>query len=112
MDDLEPQALVDGGMDVIAEIRRQADRQIAAVVRVVEHQTGVTLAVRQPSVMDATKKQILDAERRAQHALAALKLIHGWFWPNDVATLGEFVRGLPDDIREQIADHLVKAGQS
>lgn len=108
----EPQALVDGGMDVIAEIQRQADRQIAAVVRVVEEQTGVTLLVRQPSVMDATRDQLMAADLRAQHALAALKLIRGFEWPADVRTLGEFMRGLPDDVRDRIAGHLVDAGQS
>ncbi len=108
----EPQEIVEGGREAIADIQAQADRAIAAVVRVVEHQTGVTLAVHQPSIMDATQADLLAAELRTQHALAALKLVRGWFWPDDVRTLGEFVRGLPDEIREQIADHLVKAGQS
>ncbi|MET7738908.1 hypothetical protein [Streptomyces sp. NPDC005385] len=112
MDDVEPKALVDGAADVIADIRAQADRQIAAVVRMVEQQTGVSLLVRNPSIMDATRDQLMAADLRAQHALAALKLIRGFEWPPDVRTLGEFMRGLPDDIRERIAEHLVEAGQS
>lgn len=110
--DAEPQEFAEAGRETIADIQRMADEAIAAVVRVVAQQTGVTLAVRPPSVMDATKEQLLNAELRAQHALRAMELIRGFFWPNDVATLGEFVRGLPDDVRDEIAGHLVAAGLS
>lgn len=115
MDSIEPtdpEEFADAGRAAIAEIRRASDEAIAAVVRVVEQQTGVTLAVRQPSIMDATKGQLADAEYRARHALLAMEAIRGFFWPNSVETLGEFIRGLPGDVRETIAGHLVEAGLS
>jgi hypothetical protein len=96
----------------IADTAADAQRVIATIAYSVESATGVRLPTGPPSVMDATKDELLDAEFRAQHALRALELIRGWFWPNDVPTLGEFVRGLPDDVREQIAEHLVAAGLS
>lgn len=111
-DDAERAAMVAAGRETIAEFRRAADDAVAAVVRVVEAETGVTLAVRPPSIMDATREQLNEAAYRAGHALEAMKLIRGWFWPKDVESLGEFVRELPEDVREQIADHLVKAGLS
>ncbi|WP_405591276.1 hypothetical protein [Streptomyces sp. NBC_01092] len=113
-DDIEAHraAIVSAGRAALADINQASAEAAGAVVRVVEQQTGVTLAVRSPSIMDATKAQLADAERRARHALVAVDLIRGWFWPRDVVTLGEFVRDLPEDVREQIADNLVKAGLS
>lgn len=108
----DPEEFADAGRAAIRDIQRASDEAIAAVVRVVEQRTGQTIAVRQPSVMDATKAQLADAEYRARHALLAIEAIRGFFWPNSVETLGEFIRGLPGDVRETIAEHLVKAGLS
>ncbi len=110
--DVEPEEFAAAGRETIADIRRMSDEAIAAVVRVVEQRTGTTIAVRTPSVMDATRAQLNEAAYRAQHALAAMELVRGWFWPKEAATLGEFVRELPEDVREEIAGHLVEAGLS
>ncbi|AZQ39652.1 hypothetical protein EJ357_44640 [Streptomyces cyaneochromogenes] len=104
--------IVAQGREALADIRRASDEAAAAIVRVVEQRTGVSLVAGPPSVMDATRAQLVEADRRAQHAVAAMELIRGWFWPPSVTTLGEFIRELPQDVREQIADHLVQAGLS
>ncbi|TGB03199.1 hypothetical protein [Streptomyces sp. MZ04] len=86
---------------------------MAAVVRVVEQETGITLAQpAAPSVMDATRAQLQAADLRAQHALAAMDIVlRRWTW-GDARTLGELVRTLPPNVREALAEHLVRAGLS
>ncbi|MFI8529056.1 hypothetical protein ACIGMX_02215 [Streptomyces aquilus] len=70
---------------------------------------GVTPA---PSVMDATREQLLAADRRTQHAAAAMDVVlRRWSW-GDAQTLGQLMPDLPEDVREQVADHLVRAGLS
>jgi hypothetical protein len=66
-----------------------------------------------PSIMDATRDQIISAGRRAAHADAAMRLVFSFTWsPQEYPTLGDFVRALPEDVRERIALHLMAAGQS
>lgn len=66
----------------------------------------------QPSVMDATWSQLADADIRAQHAVAAMNVVlRQWSW-GDAQTLGELMPGLPEDVREKVAEHLVAAGLS
>jgi len=65
-----------------------------------------------PSVMDASHAQLVDADRRAGHAHAAVRLALAFTWPEQCATLGEFMTMLPEDVREEIADHLIAAGMS
>ncbi|MGI5134214.1 MULTISPECIES: hypothetical protein [unclassified Streptomyces] len=86
---------------------------MAEIVAVVEQRTGVRLPTGRPSVMDSTRQQLLAADVRGQHLRAALNIVlRRWFWPKSVATLGELVPDLPEDVRDQIADHLVRAGLS
>ncbi|WLW55569.1 hypothetical protein [Streptomyces sp. YU58] len=114
MDEIEAQraAIVAAGRAALADIQQASNEAAEAVVRVVEQRTGVSLSPASPSIMDATRVQLADAERRARHALAALEILRGWFWSQSVATLGEFIRELPEDVREAVADHLVQAGLS
>ncbi|MEV0483755.1 hypothetical protein AB0I69_24500 [Streptomyces sp. NPDC050508] len=110
--DRERERFVQAGREALADIQRVSADASAAVVRVIEQQTGVTLGPPVgPSIMDATPDQIADAERRARHALAAVELIRRWHW-GDARTLGELMPDLPEDVREQIADNFVKAGIS
>jgi hypothetical protein len=110
--DNEREAIAQAGREALADIRRASAQASAAVVRVIEQQTGVTLGPPVgPSIMDATPEQIADAERRARHALAAVELIRRWHW-GDARTLGELMPDLPEDVREQIAHNLVLAGIS
>lgn len=109
----DPEALVEAGRRALAEFRQEHDRAVAAVVRVVERETGVSLAVPSgPPVMDATRDQLMAADLRAQHAVAAMDIaLRGWSW-GDATTLGELVRSLPEDVRERLAGHLIEAGLS
>ncbi|MGW4545496.1 hypothetical protein ACWEN4_03845 [Streptomyces violaceorubidus] len=109
----DPEALVQAGRQTIAEMQQAACEAVAAVVRVVERETGVTLAVpSSPPIMDATREQLMAADLRAQHAVAAMDIaLRGWSW-GEARTLGELVRGLPQDVRERLVDHLVEAGLS
>ncbi|MGW2169933.1 hypothetical protein ACWC1C_05300 [Streptomyces sp. NPDC001705] len=109
----DPDALVEAGRRTLEEFRREHDRAVAAVVRVVEAETGVTLAVpANPSVMDATRDQLMAADLRAQHAGAAMDIaLRQWTW-DGARTLGEFVRGLPPEVAARLADHLAEAGLS
>ncbi|MFF7049634.1 hypothetical protein ACFY94_14890 [Streptomyces griseorubiginosus] len=107
--DRERERIAQAGREALANIQRASAEASAAVVRVIEQQTGVSLgAPAAPSIMDATPKQIADAERRARHALAAVELIRRWHW-GDARTLGELMPQLPEGVREQIADNFVKA---
>ncbi|MFD5078049.1 hypothetical protein [Streptomyces sp. NPDC058371] len=105
--------IVAAGREAIADVQRAADEAVAAVVRVIEAETGVTLAVpAAPSVMDATRSQLTAADARAQHAVAAMDIVlRRWTW-GDAQTLGELMPELPEDVREQVVDHLVRAGLS
>ncbi|MEU9641325.1 hypothetical protein [Streptomyces sp. NPDC048188] len=109
----DPEALVEAGRQTLAEFRRAHDEAVAAVVRVVERETGVTLVVpASPPIMDATRDQLMSADLRAQHAVAAMDIaLRQWSW-GEATTLGELVRALPEDVRERLVDHLVKAGLS
>lgn len=110
--DREREAIAEAGRETLADIQRVLAEAAAAVVRVVEQQTGITLGPpAAPSIMDATREQLGQAERRARHALAAMELIRRWHW-GDARTLGELMPELPEDVREQIADNLVKGGIS
>lgn len=92
--------------DAEREIRLALDCVLAAA-----EQAGVALAP--PSVMDATRAQLLDADRRAAHAREAIRLIFGFTWDTAAyPTLGAFVRGLPEDVAAAVAAHLVAAGLS
>ncbi|AZQ32636.1 hypothetical protein EJ357_03575 [Streptomyces cyaneochromogenes] len=104
--------IVAHGREALADIRRASDEAAAAIVRVVEQRTGVSLVAGPPSVMDASRAQLADADRRAQHAVAAMDIVlRRWSW-GDAQTLGELMPSLPQDVREAVADHLVQAGLS
>ncbi|MEU8866907.1 hypothetical protein [Streptomyces umbrinus] len=104
--------IVAAGREALAEMRQVYEESAAAVVRVIEAQTGVSLSPAPPSVMDATRAQLMDADRRARAAVAAMNIVlRRWHW-GDAQTLGELMPDLPEDVREQIADHLVQAGLS
>ncbi|WP_405581463.1 hypothetical protein [Streptomyces sp. NBC_01092] len=111
--DAQQAEIVAAGRAALADIQQASGEATAAVVRVVAQQTGVTLAAPPgPSIMDATRAQLLDADRRAMHARAAMDIVlRGWFW-GDAQTLGQLMPDLPEDVREQVADHLVQAGLS
>lgn len=66
----------------------------------------------QPSIMDATWSQLVDADRRARAAVAAMDVVlRRWTW-GDAHTLGELMPQLPEDVRDLVAEHLVRAGLS
>ncbi|KUM69252.1 hypothetical protein [Streptomyces griseorubiginosus] len=66
----------------------------------------------QPPVMNATRDQLIEADRRARSAVAAMDIVlRKWSW-GDAKTLGELMPQLPPDIRESVAEHLVRAGLS
>lgn len=110
--DRERAEIVEAGRAALADIRRASEDAAAAVIRVIEQRTGVTLAVPPPSIMDATRSQLADADRRAQAAVAAMDIVlRRWTW-GDAKTLGELMPELPEDVRETVADHLVRAGLS
>ncbi|WP_159039628.1 hypothetical protein [Streptomyces sp. TP-A0356] len=70
--------IVAAGRETIAEVLELAREAVAAVVRRVELETGVTLsALASPSVMDATRAQIGDALLRARYAVAAAETVLG-----------------------------------
>ncbi|GAA4016131.1 hypothetical protein [Streptomyces plumbiresistens] len=101
------------GREALADVQRAADETMAAIIRVVERQTGVSLSPPPgPSVMDATRAQLQAADVRAQHAVAAMDVVlRRWSW-GDAQTLGQLMPELPEDVREAVADHLVQAGLS
>ncbi|MFF0094186.1 hypothetical protein ACFYSF_30090 [Streptomyces canus] len=110
--DAQQAEIVAAGRAALADIQQASDEATAAVVRVVAQQTGVTLAVPPPSIMDATRQQLMGADRRARAAVAAMDIVlRGWFW-GDAQTLGQLMPDLPEHVREQVADHLVQAGLS
>ncbi|MFF7749809.1 hypothetical protein ACFZCP_11235 [Streptomyces sp. NPDC007971] len=110
--DREREQIAQARREALADIQRASAEASAAVVGVIEQQTGISLgAPVGSSIMDATPEQIADAERRARHALAAVELIRRWHW-DYARTLGELVRELPEDVRERIADNFIQAGIS
>ncbi|MGI5374915.1 hypothetical protein ACQEV2_11830 [Streptomyces sp. CA-251387] len=111
--DAQQAAIVAAGRAALADIQQASGEATAAVVRVIEAQTGVTLAAPPgPSIMDATRQQLMDADRRARAAVAAMDIVlRQWHW-GDAQTLGQLMPDLPEHVREAVADHLVQAGQS
>lgn len=108
--DRERERIAEAGRDALADIRRASAEASAAVVRVIEQQTGITIGPpARPSVMDLTPEQFKEEAAKARYALAAVELIRRWHW-GDARTLGELMPTLPEDVREQIADNFVKAG--
>lgn len=105
--------IAEAGREAIADVQRTAEQTTAAIIRVIAERTGIRIGPPAgPPVMDATREQLMAADLRAQHAGAAMDIVlRRWSW-GDARTLGELVRGLPEDVREKIADHLVKAGLS
>ncbi|EFL35497.1 predicted protein [Streptomyces viridochromogenes DSM 40736] len=101
------------GREALADVQRAADETTAAIIRVIEQQTGISLRPpTAPSVMDATREQLQAADTRAQHALAATEIVlRRWTW-GDAQTLGELMPSLPEEVREIVAEHLVRAGLS
>lgn len=101
------------GREALADVQRAADETMAAIIRVIEQQTGISLSPPPgPSVMDATRPQLQAADARAQHAVAAMDVVlRRWSW-GDAQTLGQLMPALPEDVREAVADHLVQAGLS
>ncbi|MFD8392538.1 hypothetical protein ACFV2N_25915 [Streptomyces sp. NPDC059680] len=65
-----------------------------------------------PSVMDSTPEDVTELEQRCAHFLEFVKIYRRWRPRGDRRSLGELVRELPEDVREQVADHLVRAGLS
>ncbi|MGW2565796.1 hypothetical protein [Streptomyces sp. NPDC001537] len=113
--DHERERFVQAGREALADIERVSAEAAAAVVRVIEKETGVSLAPPVgPSIMDATRAQLMAADLRARHAVAAMDVVlRGWSW-GDARTLGELMRDpdLPQDVREHVADLLAEAGLS
>ncbi|WP_030674884.1 hypothetical protein [Streptomyces cellulosae] len=110
--DREREAIAEAGREALADIRRASADASAAVVRVVEQQTGITLADAKPSVMDAHFSELARMERQAAAYVEAMRIVRRWMLPQDTHVLGEVMPNLPDDVREQIADNLVRAGLS
>lgn len=108
----EREQLIAEARQAIADTWTDANALVTHIAAVIETATGVRLPTGRPSIMDATREQLMAADLRAQHVSTALEIVlRRWSW-GDARTLGEMVRGLPEDVREQIADHLVKAGIS
>ncbi|MFJ9626641.1 hypothetical protein ACIRU8_02965 [Streptomyces sp. NPDC101175] len=64
----------------------------------------------QPPIMNATRAELIEADRRARSAVAAMDVVlYRWSW-GDAETLGELMPQLPEDVRELVAEHLVRAG--
>lgn len=105
--------LIAAGRQAIADIYAVAAEAAATVVARIKEQTGETIAVRNPSIMDATRPQLQDAAVRAGHALEAMDLVLGVTW-GDCGTLGELMRDeiWTEEDREEIAFHLSRAGLS
>ncbi|MET7570796.1 hypothetical protein ABZT04_20200 [Streptomyces sp. NPDC005492] len=110
--DAERERIAQAGREALADIRRASAEASAAVVRVIEQETGVTLAVTKPSVMDAHFPELARMERQAAAYVEAMRIVRQWVLPSETRALGELMPELPEDVREQIADNLVRAGIS
>jgi hypothetical protein len=110
--DRERERIAQAGREALADIQRASAEASASVVRVIEQQTGITLTPVRPSVMDAHFPELARMERQAAAYVEAMRVVRQWMLPTDPRRLGELVPDLPEDVREQIADNLVRAGIS
>ncbi|WP_020122481.1 hypothetical protein [Streptomyces canus] len=110
--DRERERIAEAGREALADIQRASAEASAAVVRVVEQQTGVTLAAAKPAVMDAHFPELARMERQAAAYVEAMRIVRQWMLPSDPRALGELMPGLLEDVHEQIADNLIQAGLS
>ncbi|MFI6404504.1 hypothetical protein [Streptomyces sp. NPDC050548] len=110
--DRERVRIAEAGREALADIQRASAEASAAVVRVIEQQTGITLAPVKPSVMDAHFSELVRMERQAAAYVEAMRIVRQWMLPTDPRRLGELMPELLEDVREQIADSLVRAGLS
>jgi hypothetical protein len=110
--DRERERIAQAGREALADIQRASADASAAVIRVVEQKTGVSLSDAKPSVMDAHFSELARMERQAAAYVEAMRIVRQWMLPSDPRPLGEIVPQLPDNVRESLADHLVQAGLS
>ncbi|MEV7342903.1 hypothetical protein [Streptomyces sp. NPDC093544] len=110
--DRKREQIAQAGREALADIQRASVEASAAVVRVVEQQTGLTLTAVKPSVMDAHFPELARMERQAAAYVEAMRVVRQWMLPGDPRPLGELMPELLEDVREAIADNLVRAGLS
>ncbi|WP_329297981.1 hypothetical protein OG410_04905 [Streptomyces sp. NBC_00659] len=60
--------------------------------------------------MDARFPALARMERQAAAYVEAMRIIQQWMLPSDTRALGELMPELLEEVREQIADNLVRAG--
>lgn len=104
--------LIQRAADDLAEIDIAAARARAAVASAIRRETGIEITFGKPAIMDATGRDLLRMRFQVDHYAAAHKLITQHVSPTDPRPLGEVMRQLPEEVRELIADHLIRAGLS
>ncbi|MER5397560.1 hypothetical protein [Streptomyces sp. NPDC002599] len=108
----EREQLIAEARQAIADTWTDANALVTHIAAVIETATGVRLPTGRPSIMDASREQLMAADHRAQHVTAALDIVlRQWAW-GDARTLGELMPDLPEGVRERIVDNFVKAGIS
>ncbi|MCX4558104.1 hypothetical protein [Streptomyces phaeochromogenes] len=104
--------LIANARQAIADTRAEADATVAHISALIKMATGERLPTGRPSVMDAQWGDLDRMAGQARAYLEAVELIRRRRLRGDARTLGQLMPSLPEDVREQIADNLVKAGLS
>ncbi|MFF3874680.1 hypothetical protein [Streptomyces sp. NPDC001978] len=104
--------LIAQGRQAIADTWTEANAAVADIAAMIETATGVRLPTGRPSVMDAAPEDITELEQRCAHFLEFVEIYRRWRPRGDRRTLGQLMPELPEDVREAVADHLVRAGLS
>lgn len=74
--DKTQQGIAAAGREALADVQRAADETAAAITRVIEQRTGISIGPpAAPSVMDASRAELQASDTRAEHALAAMEIV-------------------------------------
>ncbi|MHA6760076.1 hypothetical protein [Streptacidiphilus sp. PAMC 29251] len=107
---MDHQELLEQAREALAGLTADHDAAVAQVVAFVREQTGETIAVRKPGVMDASLSDLFSMENQARSYLEAMKAIRRWVMPGDPRPLGNRLKVIPPEEAELITGHLRDAG--
>jgi hypothetical protein len=109
MDDEQRELLAETAA-AIAELTVIYDAAVERAVAFAREQTGETVLVRRPGVMDARIQDLFGMENQARSYLEAMKAIRRWIMPGDPRPLGNRLKVIPPEEAELITGHLRDAG--
>jgi hypothetical protein len=86
------------------------DDAVRLVVEHVQQQTGETIAIRRPGVLDARLSDLFTMEYQANSYIEAMRAIRRWMHPGDTRRVGDVLKVIPADEADLVTAHLRSAG--